>query len=452
MRKGMIYLVMLLVVASLVFAEPGTAPQNRLNANSFSALVSGNALSPMVTETGKLSLSIDGLGITGSSGIVQVEKPAGATVKAAYLASATTGFSGATLVNGDIKLEGSGASWSASVPSSILSNNYWADVTSIIKPVVDAAPAGRVNINLQEVKPTSSVDGSVLAVIFDDPSQLHDNTIILFFGAQNVAGDTFNIGLSDPIDTSKPGFALDFSLGISFGFQPAGQYSRVDVNSQRLTTSAGGQDDGADANGALVTVGGLDDSNVNPANPFATDSGGPRYDDELYSLVPFVKNGESGITVFTQNPSSDDNIFFAALFLGATAAISGEGIVLGPTDAVNPLNTEHTVTATVQDTTGAPIVGETVTFEIVEGPNAGITDTDVTDSEGKATFTYSSSSEGTDVIVASYENSQEKKISSNRVTKQWIDEPSNDVPEFSAIGAGIALAGAAGYTLFRRKK
>ena len=83
MRKGMIYLVMLLVVASLVFAEPGTAPQNRLNANSFSALVSGNALSPMVTETGKLSLSIDGLGITGSSGIVQVEKPAGATVKAA---------------------------------------------------------------------------------------------------------------------------------------------------------------------------------------------------------------------------------------------------------------------------------------------------------------------------------------------------------------------------------
>ena len=341
-------------------------------------------------------------------------------------------------------MEGSGASWSASVPSSILSNNYWADVTSIIKPVVDAAPAGRVNINLQEVKPTSSVDGSVLAVIFDDPSQLHDNTIILFFGAQNVAGDTFNIGLSDPIDTSKPGFALDFSLGISFGFQPAGQYSRVDVNSQRLTTSAGGQDDGADANGAL--------GNVNPANPFATDSGGPRYDDELYSLVPFVKNGESSITVFTQNPSSDDNIFFAALFLGATAAISGEGIVLGPTDAVNPLNTEHTVTATVQDTTGAPIVGETVTFEIVEGPNAGITDTDVTDSEGKATFTYSSSSEGTDVIVASYENSQEKKISSNRVTKQWIDEPSNDVPEFSAIGAGIALAGAAGYTLFRRKK
>ena len=32
------------------------------------------------------------------------------------------------------------------------------------------------------------------------------------------------------------------------------------------------------------------------------------------------------------------------------------------------------------------------------------------------------------------------------------EDGQNEVPEFSAIGAGIALAGAAGYTLFRRKK
>lgn len=33
-----------------------------------------------------------------------------------------------------------------------------------------------------------------------------------------------------------------------------------------------------------------------------------------------------------------------------------------------------------------------------------------------------------------------------------IEEEHNDVPEFTTIGAGIALLGAAGYTLFRRKK
>ena len=30
--------------------------------------------------------------------------------------------------------------------------------------------------------------------------------------------------------------------------------------------------------------------------------------------------------------------------------------------------------------------------------------------------------------------------------------PPNDVPEFGVIGAGLALAGAAGYSIFRRKK
>src|SRR5262249_17268562 len=154
----------------------------------------------------------------------------------------------------------------------------------------------------------SLIDGEVLAVIFDDPAQTTDNTVALLFGAQSTSGDTFSVLLGDPIDKTDPNLSLDMSLGISFGFQPSSpsQYSQVDVNGQRLTSSAGAQDDGESQNGALLTVGGLDDSDANPADPFihSTD---PRYDDELYNLLPFVNNGDTTISVNTLNPSNDDN-------------------------------------------------------------------------------------------------------------------------------------------------
>lgn len=456
-----IFLVVFLMTVSSVFAVEGTVPGTGVQAQSgFSILATGNSLEPVVSETGKLTLSVDGLGMFPSStGTIQVEKPAGATVKAAYLAAATTGFSGATLVNGDIELEGTGVTWSDTVANSIGSNNYFADVTSIVKPVIDAAAAGIVDIDVEEVKPTFDVDGSILAVIFDDPSQTHDNTIVLFFGAQDIAGDTFNIGLADPIDTGESGFALDMSLGISFSFQPAGQFSQIDVNGDRLTTSAGGQDDGLPTDGALLTVGGIGDTNSNPADPLATDSAGPRSDDELYSLVPFVENGETSITVDTLNPSDDDNIFFSALFLGSTSAVVGEGIVLSPTEAVNPLGAEHTVTATVQDDEGNPVEGVTVDFNIISGPNNGGFGSDVTDSDGKATFSYVGNTVGTDVIVASFVNGEEQEITSNQATKEWVEEcteeceppPSNDIPEFGTIGAAFALSGIGAY-LYRKRK
>src|SRR5687767_10212789 len=52
---------------------------------------------PIVRETGRVSLSVDGLGTTAGSGLIQVNKPAGATVRGAYLAAASTGFSGRRL-------------------------------------------------------------------------------------------------------------------------------------------------------------------------------------------------------------------------------------------------------------------------------------------------------------------------------------------------------------------
>lgn len=387
------------------------------------------SLAPVVTESGLVSLSLDASGSNGgpydfrggAPQTIRVQKPAGATVRRAFVAAASTGFSGRRLNNGDVTLDGVGFAWAISTPSSISSWNHWAEVTTLVKPKIDAAAPGIVSFNVGEVN-TTGIDGEILAVIFDDPSQTTSNTVILLFGAQNIAGDTFNIALGSPINKADPQLAIDLSLGISFGFQTPGntvQHSIVNVNGQRLTSLAGGQDDGQGANGALITVGGIGDSNDNPP-PFDL-STGPREDDELYNLLPFVANGATSITVFSQNPSNDDNILFAALNLRAAAAIVGEGIVLGPSPAPDSdVGTPFTVTATVQDANGHPVVGRAVTFSVSAGPDAGDGATVVTDATGHASFTYEGAAAGVDEIQASFIDSQNHLQTSNTVIKRWI--------------------------------
>jgi hypothetical protein len=279
------------------------------------------SLAPVVSEYGKIKLSMDALGMMEAEGKIQVEKPTDGKLRKAFLLSATTGFTGYKLTSGDVKLNGNPVAWEKEIASSISSYNYWADVTNMVKPIIDGAPAGIVDLTLYETN-SSMIDGEILVAIFDDPNQKTDNTVILYFGAQNVAGDVFTIDTGKEIDLDDENLVLDFSLGISYGWQGTGQYSTVDINGTRLTTSAGGQDDGTASNGALMTVGGVGDTNSNPADPNALPNNDPRLDDELYDLKPFVKDGDKTITVNTQNPSVDDNILFAALFLGATGNIN----------------------------------------------------------------------------------------------------------------------------------
>jgi hypothetical protein len=124
------------------------------------------------------------------------------------------------------------------------------------------------------------------------------------------------------------------SLGIGFGYQVGSpQYSIVDVNGRRLTTSAGGSDDGVAENGGLITVGGIGDSTANPPDPyFVGGSTGDttRYDDELYDLgqgnpvnsSPFVANGDTSTVINTSNPSNNDNIFFLGINVTAEATVN----------------------------------------------------------------------------------------------------------------------------------
>jgi choice-of-anchor A domain-containing protein len=406
-------------------SEPGQLPSGFAGSASqkmVQAMASANPLAPVVTETGFISLSVDGIGTNGTSGIVQANKPvAGATVRAAYLAAASTGFSNYQIPAGGVKIDGQNVNWTRSIPSGISSYNHWADVTSLVAAKINAAPAGRVSFTITETN-TFSVDGEILAVVFNNPASPTVNTVILLFGSQSTTGDLFRIGLSEPINKSDPNLGLDLALGISFGYQanvtPERQVSLIDVNGQRLTSMAGGQDDGASEDGALITVGGLDDTNANPA-PTSTGPGF-RGDDELYDLRPFVANGATQISIFTQNPSNDDNIFFGALSLNSAVAVLGEGIVLAPASSTGNVGSTHTVTATLQDDNGQPLGNRTVSFLVKTGPNTGRTGTAVTNGQGHASYSYSGTGgAGRDEIQASFVKSNGQTATSNLAYRDW---------------------------------
>jgi hypothetical protein len=404
-----------------------------------------------ITEYGKITLSVDGLGTNESSGTISVEKPsAGAKVRRAFLAAASvpgklTTDPAYVLPQDGIKLDGVGINnWLTDTNSNnglgnaIKSKNYFKEITGVVKTKLNAAAAGRVNFKIDEVS-SKDIDGEILAVIFDDPSQTSSNTVVLMFGSQETRGDTFNLLFANPIK-KQANFRVDFSLGISYSARNKGtQNSSIDVvsfdpngnplpDAVRLTTDAGGADDGLPVdnqnNGALLTVGGLDDSNDNPSDAYAVDRARSRADDELYSLVPFLNDGDSRLRLETNNISHDDNILFAAFSISGASAVVNDGITLAPVTATNPVGTMHTVTASVQDLNGAaPIPGKEINFEVVKGPNfnePGSTGSMITNSKGQANFTYKSNGKpGTDVIEAYYVIDG-AHITANQAFKTWI--------------------------------
>jgi len=436
-------------------------------------------LSPYATASGEhLALSVDALGTNNpEGGPIKVEKKdVGETVRAAYLFAASTGETGYEPKNGDVTLDGTPVEWEPghTITSDINSYNAVANVTSIVKPVVDPAAPGLITFTVAEGNGTEFYDGEILAVILEDPAVNEQRSITLLYGAQNPLGDTFHVGLSEPVEKGNPNFALNLSLGISYGYQavfgeegeqlpdakralakvvPEGeysQYSTVKVNGKLMTSSAGGQDDcfekyspkpnwGTNCpNGTLITAGGIGDVRTpqDPINPEATpekceEEGYPpphSCDDELYTLLPFVSDGESAISFETDNPSDNDNIFFGALEAHGAAAVVGEGITLSPATGTNKVGESHTVTASVQNEHGEPVVGTVVHFQVTAGPNTGLTGEGTTDSSGKASFTYSSSKAGTDTIVASFTNAHAVKDESNSVTQTWTEAAHTEPP------------------------
>lgn len=277
---------------------------------------------------GKVGLSIDATGSNSSPvGMIQAEIPVGATIKAAYLYSAGVPYpwysdAPTTLAdyNGSgITLAGNAVTFDALVGASAIParpdiGNWFtarADVTALISAL--AAGGGSFSWAIDEGLKNARIDGEVLAIVYEHNS-LPDGSVVLLDGGLNTAGETNTVNFGAALgDTSDPGFFANMSLGISFSAQP-GQESLIDINGNRLTSSAGNWDDGAPTDGGLITAGGIGDSILNPGSPMSSTSP----DDELYSLNPFLNTGDTSFSIYSINPSNDDNVFFMGLHISAT--------------------------------------------------------------------------------------------------------------------------------------
>lgn len=273
--------------------------------------------------SGHVGLSVDGVGSNSSPvGSVQATIPVGATILQAYLYSAGTpspwySDSPTTLAdyNGaGITLAGSAITGfdtlvgAVATPRPDIGRWYTAraDVTALITSLTAGAVTDSFSWAVTEGSKNTRIDGEVLAIVYSHAS-LPMGSVALLNGGQNTGGETSTVTLGAPLtDPTAPGFAAQLGLGISFSC--CGQASTVQINGSTLTTTAGNFNDGlAAADGSLITVGGIGDD---PGNNL-----GYSDDDELYDLRPFLSTGDTSFSIFTENPTSDDNIFFASLYL-----------------------------------------------------------------------------------------------------------------------------------------
>lgn len=284
------------------------------------ALAFGSAqasLTPFQQYTGNVDVSTDGWGSTSQSGIISASVPVGSTVLAAYLYTSTyqntsMGGIGATLAGTNVGAFTSLGSLQL-IPGFFLTGGR-ADVTSIVKPIIDGGPGGLYNFAITE---TSSLqDGEALVVVYSNPALTGTRTVGILDGFSAITGDSATINFSDPLDTDDPSFFAEMRLGI--GFSCCSQASQVTVNGTLITNNAGNNDDGAAAsNGSLITMGGFDD-------PFSTMLPSYENDHERYNLTPLVNDGDSSISIRTLNPSNDDNIFLAVFNVLGEANICTE--------------------------------------------------------------------------------------------------------------------------------
>jgi hypothetical protein len=262
---------------------------------------------------GNIGYSSDGWGSTDTSGEIQAFVPLGSTVLAAYLYTSLV-FGADASATYTATLNGSDVTFGPTVSQTLFPflASARADVTSIVKPVIDGGAGGLYSFSLSEGN-TSLQDGEALFVIYSNAA-LPNASFGLLDGFSNTGGDTTSINFATPLNPAAPGFFAEMVLGI--GFSCCNQNSNVTVNGTLITQNAGNRDDGAfTANGSLITVGGFND----PYSPLL-----PSYDEdhERYNIAPYLNAGDLTITVHTNNPTNDDNIFVAGFYVSGAAGFN----------------------------------------------------------------------------------------------------------------------------------
>ena len=327
--------------AAVAAELPGEAPKTLAptarpsGKRPLTAPLSASGLKVFYENYGRFRVVNGAAGSNDGSHTLRIAKPnATSVVEKAFLMAASNWT--VPISNGDVAIDGNVLTWVEAVTNDLGSytdffHSVRADVTSLVAGKINSASPGAVDFTITEINNANYIDGEVLVVVFRDPSLPSAASVSLLFGGQNLSGDRFELTLAKPFDKAKKNQYAYMGLGISYGYQENGtqQYSIVNVNGKRLSTSAGGEDDGQPANGALITVGGYGDKAANPP-PMALPKEA-RSDDEFYILTPYIKTGDKVIRVDTSNPSNDDNIFYAWFNLSADADVNkdtdGDGLL-----------------------------------------------------------------------------------------------------------------------------
>ena len=180
----------------------------------------------------------------------------------------------------------------------------------------------------------------------------------------------------------------------------------------------------------------------------------------VHTTYPTFKSDWNALAVATDTPTTptcgvDPNTGMSRcgqayiLVAGSSIVVVSDSIALSPLTATNPVNTPHTVTATVRRS-GSPLPNQVVTFTVT-GANAGATGTCspagcITNASGLVTFTYTGTNVGNDTITGSFTDIN-GSLQSATAQKTWVAgtgtvcTPTTTVTEGDLFPGGLASFG-----------
>ena len=122
-------------------------------------------------------------------------------------------------------------------------------------------------------------------------------------------------------------------------------------------------------------------------------------------------------------PRGNESLQWRAIGTGG-ATVSGGNLTLEPLSSTVGAGATTTLVARLKDAAGVlPLFNAPVDFNVTSGPNAGQTGHVLTDADGVATFSYSSTVTGTDAVVASVTNINNGTFYSNPAAVVWTTPP-----------------------------
>ena len=255
-------------------------------------------------QFGKYQIRGDACGTNGVSCPITIEKPTNATtVYKAYIYYSSMAGSNMDPGANAITISGGGLPSQVVPITNLTSSNsgsFWVytryeDITALLSPGLNAAPAGGTTVYTTAEAAPNTIDGEGIVVIWDNPTVMN-TAIHLSLGSRTTATMITDSINTAPINTLQPGFAATLGLGFAFSTGTGSQISTVQINGGVLDVNAGGWDDGNQiANGTLITLGGYGDSRTTN-------------DDEYYDFASFITNGATQIRydiLMTTNHTSD---------------------------------------------------------------------------------------------------------------------------------------------------